>query len=205
MPVFRNPAFPVAPTRLLGRLSCIAAALHVLVACSGASSPAAAAATTDAAPTRKQVTTELAVTDCAAAAGLFGDALQGLTLDTAQQSDPEAGLQCTWRTLDEAVPARLRSLILQVYLGADLEEKMFDAQALSMSGMTRVAAPAFEQRRGLAFSQVSSTPAGRGGQFHAQLPDAHVLVQTMHGSEAAGRPLDDASAVSVAGQLLGLQ
>ncbi|TAA38463.1 hypothetical protein [Pseudoxanthomonas winnipegensis] len=182
------------------RLASLVLSIPLLAACSGASSaPAPAKAATS------RVATHLAVKDCAGAAGLLRDVIQGMALVTDLPQEPDAALQCMWRDDAGAVPARMRSVSVAVYLGEQLAEDMYDAQTIALSGATRVAAPTIERAGGIAFSKRSSTAAGVGGQFDAQLPDAHVVLQDTRGAEAAAGPeLSDASRVRIAGGLLGL-
>jgi hypothetical protein len=177
-------------------------AISLLAGCSGkvpAGSGDGAAAVPGA--TMPAGTHQLAIKDCAEAAALFGDKLQGMELmDMGDEQRADRALGCVWNTPPTVPPVLSRSIQLQVILGPHLAKNMMSEQAIQLSGMKRIPAPAFDKLGGLAFGQ----PIGNS-QFSAQLPDAQVILVTIAGPEVPpAQYVTDAIRVDVAQKLLGL-
>lgn len=177
--------------------------LLLLVGCS-ASDMAPPPADSNPASSPSGAASRLAVTNCQGARALFGDALDGLTLITDIQQDSKAALQCIWRDDADAVPMRMRHLMLQVYVDGISKDDMADAQTIGLMNMRSLPAPMIEKHGGVAFGNRGTDGQGSAGQVHVQLPDAQVIVQFGHGAEASGVEVSDSVVIQAAAGLLDL-
>lgn len=127
--------------------------------------------------------TQLAITDCGAAAALAGDLILGMEPVPKGREESEGNLVCAWWNTKAS-----SSFSISVSTGGSngMLPDILDT-VIQQSGQTKVPARAFEAKEGGAGWEVATDASGhRTAQLNAYLPDATILLIHILPTSAGG-------------------